>query len=266
MGTASSSHRGAQGEQGGRGEQLQPGPRLDVPSGQPARERDRRGVRVPGHEHLDDDHIGHQSERDQQRPPPELAAQQQVAADRGHGQRQVLLHQHQRQRPQGRRPPPLADQRGRTQSQQRHREADLVEVEPDRRLQPARQAVPHPDRRAGPAAEPVEGEPGHRDDRPGEQRRLRDQQRPRVREHPVDRGEHGQDRVEVVGEQVEAGPLQVGHRRTEPRVPPYGLLEDAQVVAGGAQLEVPGHGQRGVQDEEDGGEQVRHRAIIETRR
>jgi hypothetical protein len=117
-----------------------------------------------------------------------------------------------------------------------------VEVEPDRRLQPARQAVASADREPRPPPEPLDGEPGHRYHRHGEQRGLRDQQRARVRECPIEGGEHGQDRVEMVGEQDEPRTLELGDRRTEVRVSPHGLLEDAQVVAGRAQLELPRHG------------------------
>src|SRR4029078_9176334 len=73
----------------------------------------------------------------------------------------------------------------------------------------------------------------------GERGGLRDQEGERARDEPVERGENGEDRVEVVAQQVEARGFDRRLGGAEAGVAAYRLLEDAEVVAAGPQPQMP---------------------------
>ena len=124
------------------------------------------------------------------------------------------------------------------EGEQRSRERDLVEVEVDQRLHRPAEPVRTSDdeRHAVPGTAP--GEPVHDRDRGRDEHGLRDQQHDRVVPDPVQRRQHGDDRVEVIAEDVVAGSLERDHRRPEVRVRAHGLVEYAEVVSGRAVLDL----------------------------
>ncbi len=94
------------------------------------------------------------------------------------------------------------------------------------------------DEQCDPGAGHLVGPAGERDDGQCHEQRLGDHEGERRRERPVGGGEGGDQRVEVVAEQVVAGPLERDDRGPAVRVRPDGLFEDAQVVGLGEDASV----------------------------
>jgi hypothetical protein len=210
-----------------------------------------------GQHHADHQCAGQHAQRGDDRAEPALPLPVQVSADRRDRQRQVLFHQQQRQCPQHGRGPPAQHQVLQGEREQRHGEADLVEVEADRAEQAPAGPIAEPEHHARPRAQGASRDPRHRDRRHREQCGLGDQQRLRAREQRVERREQGQHGVEVVAEQRVTGPLQVGRRPSSLRIGPHRLLEDPQVVPGGLERVVPRERVTAVAGEQEAGEQIR---------
>ncbi len=143
-------------------------------------------------------------------------------------------------------------------SDQREGEGDLVEVEVHRPLQRPAEPVQQRHHERARAAEAALGEPGDRHHRGGEERSLREQQHPRVVPDPVERGEHRDQRVEVVAEQVVPGGLERRHGSLEPGVRPDRLVEEPQVVVRRLVVDVPQPRVRAVRGEDEQAERRQH--------
>lgn len=105
----------------------------------------------------------------------------------------------------------------------------------------------------GAAAQRLPGAAGERHDGEGEQRGLGEEQGVRGRGDPVQRREDDEHGVEVVAEQVEPVAAQRGDGGVQLGVRLHGLLEDAEVVAGGADQRLAAGADGGVEQEERGG-------------
>ncbi len=181
-----------------------------------------------------------------------------VGADRGDRCPEVLFHHQQGKGPRGGRAPAFVAQGRDREGEHRDGEADLVEVESHGRSDAPGRPVPYADhQRSGspvrlvrPAAERYHG---HR-----EESRLGQQEGQRRGEDAVERGEGGEDRGEMVTEQLETRALQGGDGCVARRVGAHGLFEDPEVVARGPHPLVQPHRQRRVQGEEPRGEAPRH--------
>ena len=175
--------------------------------------------------------------------------------DRGQRQSQVLLHQHQGERPPQGRAGALRQEGLQGEGDQRDGEADLVEVEVDGALDAPGQPVRETERESAATTQEPGGGPRDRHGGEREERGLRDQQRDRRGEEPVQRPEQGGHRAEVVPEDEEPRPLEVGHRRPQLRVGAHDLLEDAQVPGEARHVPVPADGDDRVGGEEGSGQE-----------
>ena len=114
-----------------------------------------------------------------------------------------------------------------------HREGDLVELRADGALQAPAQAVGQADDESPGTARQSGRRASHGPGGPGEEGVLDDEQGQAGWEHAVDGAQQDQDRVEVVAEQVEAGPFDGDDGPVPLGVGFGGLREDGQVPAGG---------------------------------
>jgi len=157
--------------------------------------------------------------------------------EREHEEREALLDEQQRQHAQQRAPPLLAVGEEGGRGDQQRRERHLVDVEDDRRLDPAEQPVGDAEQQRAAAAQPRPGEEHDRHHRRGDQQRLRDDQRSGPALARAQRRERDEDRREVVAKQRRQ-PLEAARRRLEAAELPDGLVEDPQIKAGGAVRQV----------------------------
>ena len=212
--------RGAQREEAGDAEHGQHEERLRSDAGEETvdrgawvgqQQRDDRVVAVGPHavgvQRRQDDVRGEDERRHtagrQGRTQPAGPPDQDHHADRGDRQAEILLHQEQRERPQGGGAVASTHERGKGEGQQGQREGHLVELRRDRGLQPPGQHVGETDAGAGPPAQVTHGARGHDGDGEAHQDRLGREQRHPGGEQGVERGEHHQERVEVVAEDHE---------------------------------------------------------------
>src|SRR5882757_8017751 len=107
-------------------------------------------------------------------------------------------------------------------------------------------------------SEQASGRAADRDDRDRGEQGLGHEQGGRAGEDQEYRGDQADDRLEVVAEQVEAGPADVHHRGSQVSQLPDVLGEDAQVPRAGGELEVTGQRDRRVGREHAQGDQPRH--------
>ena len=183
-----------------------------------------------------------QTTGDEGRAHPPTSRHQQIAPEPRHQQPHVLLDQQQGKRRERAVQHPAAveafDHHGGQQGYERH----LVEVEAGGLGDSGGGRVGHRDEVGGHRTEPAPREHPQRRDRQGEQHGLGHDQGGRRVVDPVERRQHRQDGREVVGQLEEVQPLPVERadgwrgRRTEPRVPAYGLVEDHQVERGRAKV------------------------------
>ena len=135
-----------------------------------------------------------------------------------------------------------------------------MEVEGHERLDRPTEAVGKRDDEGRAARESALREIEDDGHRCGHQRGLCDEQYVRRVPDPVQRRENGDDRVEVVSEDVVAGALERHQRSVEPGVLPNRLIEDAKVVTRGEHRRLPGHRVDAVESE-DGDGQDRDRPV-----
>uniref|UniRef100_A0A0N4ZIW2 Ig-like domain-containing protein n=1 Tax=Parastrongyloides trichosuri TaxID=131310 RepID=A0A0N4ZIW2_PARTI len=150
--------------------------------------------------------------------------------DHQHGEAQVFLHENQGRCPQHRGPVTLFYDGAGGPGEQRNRECDFVKLRFDRVLQTPAEAEGESEEGAADAGvEDAGGDRGEHASGNTKAERLNDEKRKRVREDREDRGQHREERVEVITEEVEAITLHADDWFLPLRILLQQLREDAEI-------------------------------------